>query len=151
MHSIRARPICRANNTFSPSTALWQQFIAPNQHLPQRQRNSLFTTEATRSHGGEHFGSNGKVSATESHAAPRKKNVINKVRTSKGNFEPNRNFNAKKRQSTHVLLTQAHEAYDSAQDYEGVTVLPIETRVPVKENNLPWVPSDWERIGSAER
>ena len=49
MRSIRSRPICRAHNTFSPAIALWQHFVAPNQHLPQRPRQSSIATAAAPS------------------------------------------------------------------------------------------------------
>lgn len=48
MHSFRARPICRAQNSFSPSIALWQHFVAPNEYLLKGQLRSPFASEATQ-------------------------------------------------------------------------------------------------------
>jgi hypothetical protein len=56
----------------------------------------------------------------------------------------------KQAQNAERLLKKAHEAYESAQDYEGVTVLPVEHGRPIKESAFPWVPSNWKQIKSAE-
>lgn len=170
MHSIRSRPICRAHNTFSPSVALWQHFVAPNQHFPQRQLKSAFATEAAQSRDDETANSNEDSPNAELADAPPKTLVLKKVRTEKGNYEINKALYPKYRnkgqlpkqmslgskepltraQNAEMLFKKAQEAYDSAQDYEGVTVLPVEHGRPIKESTLPWVPSNWKQIKSAE-
>lgn len=166
MHSIRPRPTCRAHNTFSPSIALWQYFIAPNQHLLQWQLKSSFATEATRTRDDEahnQFEENGAVDL-EHMSAPRR--LITRVKTGKGNFELNRALYPKLREideqarggrqsgkhprAAEKLLLKAKEAYESAQDYQGVTVQPIHTKVPVKESKLPWFIRNWESTKSGE-
>lgn len=167
MHSIRTRPICRAHNTFSPSIALWQHFIAPNQHL-QWQLKSSFATEATRARDDEvhnEFEENGAVELEQEHvSAPR--TLVTKVKTGKGSFELNRALYPKLRniderarsgrqpgkhtRAAEKLLLKAKEAYESAQDYQGVTVQPIHTKVPVKESKLPWFVSNWKNAKSGE-
>ena len=166
MHSIRSRPICRAHNTFSPSIALWQHFIAPNQHLLQWQLKSSFATEATRTRDGEGHNQFEEDGAVELEHVPAPRTLITRVRTGKGNFELNRALYPKlrkideqirsgrqpeKRQrAAEKLLLKAKEAYESAQDYQGVTVQPIHTKVPVKESKLPWFVSNWESTKSGE-
>ncbi|KAF2631421.1 hypothetical protein BU25DRAFT_407073 [Macroventuria anomochaeta] len=169
MHSIRSRPICRAHNTFSPSIALWQHFVAPNQHFPQRQLKSSFTTEVTQSRDDENVNSNGEDLAAQLKAASERTAVFKKVRTEKGNYSlnwklyPKYRDNGEQKERTSLgkprgrrqqdaerLLIKAYNAYDAAQDYEGVVVQPIQTGVPVRESNFPWVPRNRESIKSAE-
>lgn len=167
MHSIRPRPICRAYNTFSPSIALWQHFVAPSQHLPQRLLKSSFTSEATRSRDDEN-GIPGEDregdSAAKAEAAPVTA-VIQKVRTGSGAFAlnpelypkyrnrekkvaqmPRKRHEGTKHRDNQTLLAKAYDAFDSAKDYEGVVVEPIQTRATVAERELPWVLSDFDTI-----
>jgi non-canonical poly(A) RNA polymerase PAPD5/7 len=172
MHSIRSRPICRAHNSFSPSVALWQHFIAPNQHLLQRQPRSSFTTEATKSHVDESPESSEGIGAVKLDNASTqdvpKPLKIKRLKTDAGDFVPNRALfprfreideqrqNKLKgqqlgpRQNAEKLLALAKEAFESAEDYTGVTVQPIDSRVPVRESHLPWSIRNREAIKSGE-
>lgn len=166
MHSIRPRPICRAHNTFSPSVALWQHFVAPNQHLPQRQLKSSFTTEATRSREDENVDSNKENLAVELETASENTPLFRKLRTNRGGFLLNPKLYPKYRnndqqqpqvvgserkpkQDAGKLLATAYKAYNLAQDYEGVVVQPVFS-APVKESRYPWVPNNRENIRSGE-
>ena len=166
MHSIRPRPICRAHNTFSPSIALWQHFIAPNQPLLQWQLKSSFATEATPTRDDKAHNQIGENRAVGLEHVPAPRTLITRVKTGKGNFELNRALYPKLRdideqarsgrqpekrtRAAERLLLRAKEAYETAQDYQGVTVQPIHTKVPVKESKLPWFVRNWESTKSGE-
>jgi|SRR5690242_17564272 len=159
MHSIRPRPICRARNTFSPSIALWQHFIAPSQRLLQRPSTSSLTTEAAQSC------DDGRVSPN------REEPRVNRVRriTSSDRWGPdntkrsqpaglhgkgqkrsaNPGFRGEVGQDVSKLLAKAYEAYDLAQDYQGVVVQPVSTP-RVKDDTYPWVIPDWRNMQSGE-
>ncbi|KAF9696349.1 hypothetical protein EKO04_005643 [Ascochyta lentis] len=167
MHAIRPWPTCRASNPFSPSIALWQHFVAPNEHLLQLQRKAAFATEAARSHDDRSLDSDRGSGLAELKNASGLV-TIKRIKTGKGNWQrtyiplkPGELSNQDQRTSRrgHVpgarqdaekLLVDAKNAYDTAQDYQGVTVQPIHLRGDVKESKLPWVPSNRERIKSAQ-
>ena len=170
MHSIRPRPICRAHNTFSPSVALWQYFVAPNGRPSQRQLSSAIAIKTPHSRDDETANANDDSLASDVTPASEKTLVFKKVRTEKGNYEINKALypkygaksglsrqkskgagaRIKQAHDAEALLRKAYEAYDSAQDYEGVNVLPIEHGRPIKESTFPWVSKDWAKIESAE-
>lgn len=178
MHSIRPRPICRAHNTFSPSVALWQHFVAPNQHLSQRPLKSSFVTEAAQTRDDDNVDSNQEGAAAEldpTLSGQVRNPPLRKIRIASPNFvldpklHPNfRNrgkntpqndgqkdkkkltpYRGDKGQDAEKLLIRASDAYDSSQDYEGVVVQPIFSP-PIQEYRYPWVIGNRESIKTGE-
>ncbi|KAJ4364294.1 hypothetical protein N0V95_000806 [Ascochyta clinopodiicola] len=168
MHAIRPRPTCRAHNNFSPSVALWQHFIAPNERLLPRQLKSSFAIETTQSHDEGASVADGAARAPELEDAPGPI-LIKRNKTTKGNWRdrnslPKAGELSKQKQSTSrkghhsatrqdaaKLLTYAQNAYNKASDYEGVTVQPIQPHGFSKESQLPWVLSDRSTKSAEDR
>lgn len=168
MHSFRARPICRAQNSFSPSIALWQHFVAPNEYLLKGQLRSPFASEATQRPDDDSSDPGAEGEALDlgdtSNAPP-----FRKYPAGKGNWQVTAHQRKRpeelrthmkgksgraqfpgRHQETENLFKEAREAYDSAQDYEGTVVEPIRTK-KVEENKLPWVIKNWEHKTARER
>ncbi|KAH6643647.1 hypothetical protein C7974DRAFT_2455 [Boeremia exigua] len=159
MHSIRPRPICRARNALSPANALWQHFVALDQHLPHRPPKSLFATEATQGHHGTAVkpGRESQVvrivsgeSLYRKHTHAREHQQKHEVRTQ----EQERTRKGKpghrgdSGQDQQKILSTAQAAYNSLLDYEGVVVRPVACR-PWIESKLPWVAPNRDSIKSA--
>ncbi|UPX09446.1 Polynucleotide adenylyltransferase [Ascochyta rabiei] len=159
MHAIRPRPTCRAHNNFSPSIALWQHFIAPNERLQPWQLKSPFATEAPRSHDDGVLVPDRGVGASELKDASGSI-LIKRFKTDRGNWR-SRDLSPKPgelgeqkqgvsrrghipgtRQDAEKLLIYAKEAYEKASDYQGVTVQPIRPHGLFKESHLPWASSN---------
>lgn len=135
MQSSRVRLACCAPNRFTPSTALWQHFIAPIQWLGQQQRflSSVAAspiTNADKAHTKE-----------KNHAA--KKFGFRKVAIDGGQrrtIPHEMLLETRKAQLTkpRQLLSATQTAFRAAEDYEGVVVAPMVSAAPVGEEDLPW-------------
>lgn len=127
MHSIRPRPICRARNSFSPSVAVWQQFIAWTQFPPQCTPRCAFTTRPT-----EHRDHEDAVSSEQNTAGGIRRVPRKRVSGTKSGSLTTRYITLKEvgpqaqmRRDVEKLLAQAYEAYKLAKDYEGVVIKPL--------------------------
>lgn len=143
MHSIRPRPVCRAHNPFSPSAALWQQFVAPTQSLPRRiPRRSKATQAATARHQGpEHDNEPGaavlrirrvNAQARQSSRAGRGESTRQHV------SKPYVGYRGEHGQDAGKLLAQTRRAFEASEDYVGVVVQPVSS-APVRESKYPWI------------
>ncbi|KAF3033026.1 hypothetical protein E8E12_001812 [Didymella heteroderae] len=180
MHSIRPRPICRAYNTFSPSIALWQQFVAPNQQLAETPLKSSFATEAAQSHNDdkERPSHEGSVAGSDTihnrriegflvrrtNRAPGSDFVPNpelqssfrrlgRPRIPQGDAWASNKVNKTDGKDVQQLLIAAYDAYDSSQDYEGVVVLPVSTKqvISIPDYRLPWNIRDYKHLTADEK
>ncbi|KAF1931868.1 uncharacterized protein M421DRAFT_417611 [Didymella exigua CBS 183.55] len=178
MHSIRARQICRAHNTFSPSLVLWQHFVAPNQHLARRLLKSSFATEPVQRRGGGSAGSIHEQPAADSDSTHLRDIVLTRAPVgteseavvnpqsytiSRHGRKPlsqdgglrgekdNRPYRRDRRQDVEKLLIESHNSCDESQDYEGVVVLPLHTQEHCTEHQLPWNIRDVENLAAEER
>lgn len=155
MQPSHSRLRCRAPNSFTPATALWQHFVAPTRPVPPP-RLSLSAPHGAQRRS-ESSGSAGKAHAVSAPAFE-----IRRVETATGNFfatkrEASIAKNVQKvfeeRQATLTaperLLAIARAAYEAAEDYEGVVVQPMVHPTPVRESSLPWCLPQAERTMSA--
>jgi non-canonical poly(A) RNA polymerase PAPD5/7 len=176
MRSLHSRPVCRAHNTFSPSVALWQHFIIPNQHLLQRRFLSSSTTKRSSIDGSleptETRGTNGSDLASPVETPPK----VRLIRTGVGKFLVNHSLFSKyrknpKRKQTELpearqppgarqpetppeaekLWALVRQAYNSAEDYKGVSVQPMRTHVQVSESKLPWTVKNQKSLSGEDR
>ncbi|KAH7349104.1 hypothetical protein BKA66DRAFT_575997 [Pyrenochaeta sp. MPI-SDFR-AT-0127] len=170
MQPSRTRLICRAHNRFTPSIALWQHYIAPNQPLLSQLRFSSSATEASynnadkdgslfKAHEASELETREGDVATEGKETPTPK--IRKMTTVKGRWQSSK-VNAsiiknvqKQYDSRKVSLTEpekllaiARAAFEATEDYEGIVVKPMVNPKPVKESQLPWCLKQEERTMS---
>jgi non-canonical poly(A) RNA polymerase PAPD5/7 len=162
MKPTHTRLTCRAHNRFSPSIALWQHFVGVDQPFLSQQRPSSNVASAVQHRASKDAGNSDPQVATavvrpaEGGAPTIRKpvrgglNIIKKY-TRKGEWHTNKADasiakNVRQQHATRQaesnasekLLAVAREAYDAAEDYEGVVVEPMVHPTPVKEDNLPW-------------
>ncbi|KAJ4992234.1 hypothetical protein SVAN01_02253 [Stagonosporopsis vannaccii] len=151
MHSIRPRPICRARNTFSPSIALWQHFIAPSQRVLQRPPTSSFTAEATQGRDDGGFSLRREESRADKPSKIRwvDHKGSNRPRHLRLQDDQRYTYRGEVGQDVLKLLAKTYEAYESEQDYKGVVVRPVSSP-RVKDSAYPWVVPDWQKIQSGE-
>ena len=144
MHAIRPRPVCHARNPFSPSAALWQHFVAPApapapflpQHAPAPGRRTA-ALQAVRNVDVEDAPA---AAAAAAAAAPAYRRVPVDRPTDGGHkSQPTVRRKAGQQQPpAELLLSEARTAFEAAQDYVGVVVLPV-SKAPARESQLPWV------------
>lgn len=159
MHSVRPRPICRARNTFSPSIALWQHFIAPGQHATQRP--SLFATKAAESHDDRDVDTGRLTSRARAPKQIRWMQNSKRRRTAWVERSGLKDINdgtaeralpglgGETGSDLDMLLKKTYESFDTGEAYEGVVVKPIYSP-PVDERTYPWLPSKQNPKESAE-
>jgi non-canonical poly(A) RNA polymerase PAPD5/7 len=158
MQPPSARLVCRARNSFSPSTALWQHFVAPNQHLLYHGRHSSSvpaTTQVAATNHTEHHASPEPTISGQPRVEPRRKQgskfTIRKVNSvhssfvrSKRTASIQKNIQDKVHASKESLaaigqlLLDTGDSYEKHNDYEGVVVKPIVSEITVKPRYFPW-------------
>ena len=172
MHSIRPRPICRARNTFSPAIALWQHFVAPNQHLAGRPLKSSFATEAARTSNDENERpSHQDLSADDKSIAIRQPGGRSVKRSNRtpGSLQKRdagvrrfgriadppirmmRHHNQAVSRHVEGQLKAAYDAYDASKDYEGVDIQALDLHVGVKDYELPWNTAEYKDLRPDEK
>ncbi|KAJ8115628.1 hypothetical protein OPT61_g2764 [Boeremia exigua] len=156
MHSIRPRPICRFQNAFSPSVALWQHFVAPCAHLWQRPPKSLFTTEASQGRDDTSVASNARDRPLTFKGVQSVKSGRNdRVKIKKPSHDrqrrpqPKAGFRGEKGQNHENIMRRAFDAYSLEQAYEGVIVRPVYSD-PLEKSTYPWVVRDQQNIKSGK-
>ncbi|KAI8939085.1 hypothetical protein NX059_004924 [Plenodomus lindquistii] len=174
MQSSRTGLVCRAPNRFTPSTALWQHFVAPtHQHRrfsapveaihPKSDANAASNAELVKPPGQSHvLPSEGKTGASNlsKHQPQQTKPrlTIRRLETDKGVYHDDKRTASivKNQQALHkvrldslkkpeALLGIARAAFDARGDYKGVIVEPMVNPKPVRESALPWCLSPEER------
>lgn len=160
MQPLRTRLICRADNRFTPSIALWQHFIAPNQSFLHQLRLSSSAAKAAYD-GADKDGSlpnvqqSSEFEHSEADIARERGRVpsytIRKLETSKGTWRRNKvdasiAKNVQEQYDRRLvslteperLLASARAAFEVAEDYEGLVVEPMVHPKPIKESQMPW-------------
>ncbi|KAF2027911.1 hypothetical protein EK21DRAFT_102237 [Setomelanomma holmii] len=171
MKPSHTRLICRAPNRFTPSIALWQHFIGPQQHIPSQPRFSSTVSEAVQDSTSSDNtvpgpGDSGPLQEeaetrnvlTQNKPSNNAKSVIRKTTTVKGIWHPDKrdasiskNIDTKHAarqasvEAAEQLLTAAKTAFDEGKDYKGVVVQPMLNATTVKESKLPWCLAPEER------
>jgi non-canonical poly(A) RNA polymerase PAPD5/7 len=169
MQPPSVRLVCRARNSFSPSTALWQHFVVPNQHLLRHGRYSssvAAATQDTTTTNTEHHAFPEATAAEKLHIEPEGNQdttlPIRKVRSIYSNFVRSKRTasirrNVQEKLSAGVaasqesmaaigqLLINTTDSYAQGKSYQGVAVKPVVSEIGIKPRFLPWC------IPSAER
>jgi hypothetical protein len=162
MQPPSVRLVCRARNSFSPSTALWQHFVVPNQHLLRHGRYSssvAAATQDTTTTNTEHHAFSEATAAEKPHIEPEGNQdttfPIRKVRTVYSNFvrskrtaSIHKNFQEKLSAGVAAsqesmaaigqLLIDTTDSYAKGKSYQGVAVKPVVSEIGIKPRFLPW-------------
>lgn len=171
MHLSHRRLICRANNRFTPSVALWQHFVVANfSFVPQRYHASS-ATEAVltpleqdgRPSSPQQAGSGSSDLGPDTTETPTEtpKLTIRKLTTTKGHWHSSKakaaiakskrvQYDTRQTSLTQTgkILAVTKAAFEIGEDYEGVAIKPMIPAQPVKENKLPWRLEREETISS---